>query len=135
LAGWDVALLPFAINESTRFISPTKTPEYLAGGKQVVSTPILDVIRPYGEKGLVWIAETQEEFVRGIDAALEAGEQSSEWMKRVDKHLAQNSWEGTWRKVCRLMVDTLKTSSGMTRTALSNASPTFPVIPTQSRVS
>ena len=53
LAGWDVALMPFARNESTRFISPTKTPEYLAGGRPVVSTPIRDVVRPYGELGLV----------------------------------------------------------------------------------
>jgi len=46
IAGWD-ALLPFARNSSTRFISPTKTPEYLAAGKPVVSTSICDVVRPY----------------------------------------------------------------------------------------
>ena len=51
LAGWDVALLPFARNEATRFISPTKTPEYLAAGRPVVSTSIRDVVRPYGERG------------------------------------------------------------------------------------
>ncbi|MDQ4087578.1 MAG: UDP-galactopyranose mutase, partial [Pseudomonadota bacterium] len=56
LGGWDVALMPFAINESTRFISPTQTPEFLAAGVPVVSTPITDVIRHYGEKGLVEIA-------------------------------------------------------------------------------
>jgi UDP-galactopyranose mutase len=48
LSGWDVALMPFAMNESTQFISPTKTPEYLAGGKPVVSTPVKDVVRTYG---------------------------------------------------------------------------------------
>jgi UDP-galactopyranose mutase len=58
LAGWDVALLLFALNESTKFISPTKTPEYLAAGKPVVSTPIRDVVRPYGDAGLVHIAGT-----------------------------------------------------------------------------
>ena len=58
LAGWDVGFMPFALNESTRFISPTKTPEFLAAGVPVVSTPITDVVRPYGEKGLVEIAET-----------------------------------------------------------------------------
>ena len=57
IAGWDVALLPFARNEATRFISPTKTPEYLAAGKPVVSTSIRDVVRPYGEQGLVRIAD------------------------------------------------------------------------------
>src|SRR3954447_9720194 len=49
LSGWDVALMPFAMNESTQFISPTKTPEYLAGGKPVVSTPVKDVVRTYGD--------------------------------------------------------------------------------------
>ena len=57
VAGWDVALLPFARNEATRFISPTKTPEYMAAGKPVVSTSIRDVVRPYGEQGLVRIAD------------------------------------------------------------------------------
>ena len=41
--------MPFAINEATRFISPTKTPEYLAAGKPVVSTPVTDVVRHYGD--------------------------------------------------------------------------------------
>ena len=63
LAGWDVALLPFARNEATRFISPTKTPEYMAAGKPVVSTSIQDVVRPYGEQGLVRIADDVPAFV------------------------------------------------------------------------
>ena len=70
LAGWDVALMPFARNESTRFISPTKTPEYLAAGRPVVSTPITDVVRSYGEAGLARIAETPEDFVVQCEAAL-----------------------------------------------------------------
>ena len=74
IAGWDVAMLPFALNDSTRFISPTKTPEYLAAGKPVVSTPIRDVVRPYGEMNLVYIARTPEEFVECIEAALAGGE-------------------------------------------------------------
>ncbi|MDQ4061394.1 MAG: glycosyltransferase, partial [Pseudomonadota bacterium] len=49
LAGWDLGFMPFALNESTRYISPTKTPEFLAAGVPVVSTPITDVVRPYGE--------------------------------------------------------------------------------------
>ena len=57
MAGWDVAILPFAHNESTRFISPTKTPEYLAAGKPVVSTSITDVVRPYGIQKMVRIAD------------------------------------------------------------------------------
>ncbi|HLL25537.1 MAG TPA: glycosyltransferase, partial [Kofleriaceae bacterium] len=70
LANWDVAMLPFARNDSTRFISPTKTPEYLAAGKPVVSTSIRDVVRPYGEGGLAWIADTAPEMSEAIDQAL-----------------------------------------------------------------
>lgn len=57
LAHWDVALMPFVLTEATEFISPTKTPEYLAAGLPVVSTPIADVVRPWGEEGLVRIAD------------------------------------------------------------------------------
>lgn len=67
LSGWDIALMPFAMNESTKFISPTKTPEYLAAGKPVISTPIRDVVRPYGEQNLVSIARTAEEFVAAAE--------------------------------------------------------------------
>ncbi len=94
LAGWDVALLPFARNESTRFISPTKTPEYLAAGKPVVSTPIHDVVSGYGDEGLVAIAETPEEFAAAIDRALEP--QTAEWREKVEAKLATNSWDRTW---------------------------------------
>ena len=62
LAEWDVAIMPFALNEATRFISPTKTPEFLAAGKPVISTSITDVVEPYGNKGLVSIADTADEF-------------------------------------------------------------------------
>ena len=58
LAGWDLALMPFALNESTRFISPTKTPEYMACGLPVVSTPIRDVVDTFGRLGSVRIAGT-----------------------------------------------------------------------------
>lgn len=96
LAGWDVALLPFARNESTRFISPTKTPEYLAAGKPVVSTSIRDVVRPYGELGLVQIADTVPEFVAAIDTILQGHAQPEDWLQRVDGFLSQTSWDKTW---------------------------------------
>jgi UDP-galactopyranose mutase len=95
LAGWDVAMIPFAHNESTRFISPTKTPEYLAAGKPVVSTPIIDVIRPYGNKGLVRIAGTPDEFVRVVEEELQRTDRE-EWLEKVDDFLAQSSWNKTW---------------------------------------
>jgi hypothetical protein len=96
LAGWDVAVVPFARNESTRFISPTKTPEYLAAGRRVVSTPIRDVVRPYAEAGLLAVAETAEEFVAAIDAALAAGNGDAEWLAAVDAFLTGSSWDCTW---------------------------------------
>ena len=96
LAGWDAAMLPFAQNESTRFISPTKTPEYLAAGLPVVSTPIRDVVRPYGELGLVSIAETCDEYVAAIDNLLRSGN-SPAWRAEVHRFLDTLSWDRTWR--------------------------------------
>ena len=103
LAGWDVALMPFARNEATRFISPTKTPEYLAGGRPVVSTPIRDVVRPYGESGLVEIAERPEEVVAAVERALDASRRGPEWLARVDEFLSQGSWNHTWQQMCDLI--------------------------------
>jgi UDP-galactopyranose mutase len=101
LAGWDVALLPFARNESTRFISPTKTPEYLAAGKPVVSTSIRDVVRPYGDMGLVHIADAPEDFVRACEAAM--AQERTTWLPRVDAHLATMSWDSTWAHMKALL--------------------------------
>ena len=85
LANWDVAMLPFAQNASTRFISPTKTPEYLAAGRATVSTPIPDVIDPYGLNGLAEIAQDAEEFQRAIERLLKP--RPSDWLERVDAYL------------------------------------------------
>lgn len=106
LANWDVALLPFARNESTRFISPTKTPEYLAAGKPVVSTSIRDVVRPYGEQGLVQIADTVPEFVVAIEAALQL-RQDADWLQRVDEFLSHTSWDQTWADMMQLVMATV----------------------------
>ncbi|THD78258.1 MAG: UDP-galactopyranose mutase [Phenylobacterium sp.] len=99
LAGWDVALMPFAINESTRFISPTKTPEYLAGGRPVVSTPIVDVARHYGDLEAVKIAATAEEFVAACDQALALSRVRGDWLKAVDNALAALSWDETFGRM------------------------------------
>ena len=94
LAGWDVALMPFAINAATRFISPTKTPEYLAAGKPVVSTPIVDVVRHYGALDGVAIARDAAEFVAACEAALALPRQGA-WLDAVDTVLADMSWDRT----------------------------------------
>lgn len=102
LAGWDVAMMPFARNEATRFISPTKTPEYLAGGRPVVSTSIRDVVRPYGEMGLVEIADEPEAFVAAADRLLGASGREG-WLARVDEFLAGGSWNRTWQRMSDLI--------------------------------
>ncbi|XHX81205.1 MAG: glycosyltransferase [Stenomitos frigidus ULC029] len=113
LAGWDVALLPFARNESTRFISPTKTPEYLAAGKPVVSTSIRDVVRPYGEEELVHIADTVPEFVAAIATALDQTQTNDAWLNRVDTFLSQNSWDLTWQAMNNLIETAIVTKQEM----------------------
>ncbi len=94
LAGWDVCLLPFARNDATRFISPTKTLEYMAAELPIVSTPITDVAEPYGD--IVYLGDTPAEFLAACEAALNAGpdEQASRiaGMRRV---LAGTSWDVT----------------------------------------
>jgi len=95
LANWDVAILPFARNASTRYISPTKTPEYLAAGKPVVSTPIQDVVQPYGEMGLVHIATTAEEFAAAIGSSLRSKDPAHG--RRVDEFLSEMSWNKTFK--------------------------------------
>ena len=106
LSGWDVALLPFAMNDSTRFISPTKTPEYLAAGRPVVSSPVRDVVRPYGEEGMVAIAGTPAEFCDAIERALK--DDDPQWRSRVDKYLSTLSWDRTWGDMRTMCEDALR---------------------------
>jgi len=103
LSGWDLAILPFARNEATRFISPTKTPEYLAAGLPVVSTSIRDVIRPYGEEGLVYIADSAEDFVRAGQSAMDGCRKDAAWLKNVDAFLAPRSWDSTAAQMEKLI--------------------------------
>jgi glycosyltransferase involved in cell wall biosynthesis len=97
IAGWDVAMMPFARNEATRFISPTKTPEYLAAGRPVVSTSIRDVVQPYGALGLARIADAPADFIAAVDAAMR--EDAADRRARADALLAQMSWDQTWREM------------------------------------
>ena len=106
LSGWDIAIIPFAINESTRYISPTKTPEYLAGGKPVISTAITDVIDPYQTLGLVHIIQNADEFVRVATAELSITNKS-EWLAQVDEYLGAISWDATWSRMNELMQEVI----------------------------
>lgn len=97
MRGWDAVLMPFALNESTRYISPTKTPEFLAAGLPVVSTPVADVVSEYGSSGLVEIAATAEEAVAKLDVVMRR--ERTAWLERVDAHLQRSSWSETWQKM------------------------------------
>ncbi len=96
LCGWDVALMPFALNDATLFISPTKTPEYLAAGCPVVSTHITDVVRGYGHVRGVFLADGADDFVSACDAALTLSSTGETWLPSVDEVLARSSWDATF---------------------------------------
>ena len=106
LAGWDAALMPFALNEATRFISPTKTPEYLAAGRPVVSTKIADVVRTYGDTPGVFFADDADSFVSGCDAALAIARADTSWLEAVDKMLARSSWDATFKSMAMIVDQT-----------------------------
>ena len=113
-----MALLPFARNKATRFISPTKTPEYMAAGKPVVSTSIRDVVRPYGEQGLVRIADTVDEFVTACHAAL--AEDPVTRLRAADAFLRKTSWDGTWARM-RLLVEEARSGAADSARAVAGA--------------
>jgi UDP-galactopyranose mutase len=96
----DVGLMPFAMNPATRFISPTKTPEYLAAGLPVVSTPIADVVRTYGDLPSVRIAAEPDAFVAACELAL--ADRSADPI--ADDRLAGMSWDATWSAMERLIL-------------------------------
>jgi len=99
LEGWDVCLLPFALNDATRFISPTKTLEYMAAEKPIVSTPIRDVVEPYGE--IVYVAD-REEFPAACERALHAAaEDQLLRLARMRGVLASRSWDATAESMLR----------------------------------
>lgn len=109
LSGWDVALMPFANNPATKFISPTKTPEYLSAGKPVVSTPVADVVRTYNHLESVLIADTVEKFVKACERALELSVDPTSWLADTDSFLALTSWDKTYLSMSSLIKAAIKT--------------------------
>jgi glycosyltransferase involved in cell wall biosynthesis len=93
--------MPFALNESTRFISPTKTPEFLAAGLPVVSTAVPDVVSAYGDAGLVEIGANAAGVIRAI-AQLLVGRRSG-WLADVDARLREESWDSAWASMNALI--------------------------------
>jgi UDP-galactopyranose mutase len=107
-SGWDVAMMPFAHNGATRFISPTKTPEYLAAGCPVVSTSIRDVVRPYGERGFVSIADTVDDFCTAIERNLTESGQAA--VASAASLLRTMSWDRTFEGMQKLIDRTLRSA-------------------------
>jgi glycosyltransferase involved in cell wall biosynthesis len=102
LAGWDVCLMPFVLNDSTKFISPTKVLEYMAAELPIVSTAITDVVTPYGET--VFIARDIAEFILHCEQAVTLNDQVKGVMaKKMRKIIRQTSWEDTVRKMSSLI--------------------------------
>jgi glycosyltransferase involved in cell wall biosynthesis len=112
LAYWDVAFLPFAKNESTRFISPTKTPEYLCAGKPVVSTSIHDVVDPYGKMDLVHIADEVSDFSTAIRKALDQRHDKA-WKSKTEEFLSTNSWDITYYKMKKIILETIEKKNAL----------------------
>ncbi|MGN6703880.1 MAG: FAD-dependent oxidoreductase [Burkholderiaceae bacterium] len=109
LAGWDVCLLPFAMNESTKFISPTKTLEYMAAELPIVSTPVKDVVDLHSD--VVAIAADAPAFIAACEAALLAPrDEQRRRVERMREKLAQTSWEVTARSMHELMRNTQSTN-------------------------
>jgi UDP-galactopyranose mutase len=110
LAGWDVCLLPFARNDATRYISPTKILEYMAAERPIVSTRIADVAEPYGE--IAYLADTPEQFVRACERALAApGPERKQRRARMRTVVAGTSWDATVAAMDRLVTESLSRSA------------------------
>ncbi len=122
VAGWDVCLLPFAMNEATRFISPTKTLEYLAADRPTVSTPIRDVVDSYAH--CVAIAGDTAEFVAACERALNAtpDERERESAARAAV-VAQTSWDRTVEAMAALIEERAAARQGPTMSERAAAAP------------
>jgi UDP-galactopyranose mutase len=106
LAGWDVCLLPFALNESTKFISPTKTLEYMAVELPIVTTPVTDVVDLY--KDIAYVANDADQFIAACEKALlESTEERAGKIERMRAVLAETSWDKTALSMHQLLGEML----------------------------
>ncbi len=117
LAGWNVALIPFLLNESTKYISPTKTPEYLAAGVPVLSSAIVDVVNPYEINKLVQIFNDADSFIlAGENELAKSNAEKRKWLQDVDLFLKEISWDETWRQIRQHINLTLRNKKNSTVT-------------------
>ncbi|HLK68616.1 MAG TPA: FAD-dependent oxidoreductase [Bryobacteraceae bacterium] len=118
LAGWDVCIMPFARNRATEFISPTKTLEFMAARKMIVSTPITDVAEPYGD--IVYLGETTEEFIKACECALNASnEERAAREARMREVLNRTSWDSTVARMDDLITGVARSKHSGARTDVS----------------
>ena len=103
LAGWDVAIMPFAENEATRFISPTKTLEYMAAEKPIISTRVKDVEREYSN--CVHLVSDAEEFVEKVRLILYPEQVESTKVERYEDILNKTSWNATVQRMKEAIVE------------------------------
>jgi glycosyltransferase involved in cell wall biosynthesis len=107
LKGMDITMMPFALNESTKFISPTKTLEYMAANKPIISTPIKDVVRDYSD--LVKIVETPEQFLEAVDYYLkETDDERFTREAMFQSIIEKNSWDMVAYHMKRHMAEALE---------------------------
>jgi UDP-galactopyranose mutase len=106
-----MALIPFEKNDSTKYISPTKTPEYLAAGKPVISSSIVDVVTPYADNGLVYIADNAKEFIAAAEMEIDKTvDDYQRWLTDVDNFLADVSWDSTTDRMMEHIESALRNS-------------------------
>jgi len=106
LKAFSVAIMPFAMNDATKFISPTKTLEYISAGKPIISTPVKDVVRDYSH--CVSIVETAEEFSTALRKILSETEPNLPRRANYCRILERTSWDNTAEKMNLLITKTAK---------------------------
>ncbi len=111
LSGWNAGFMPFALNKATRYISPTKTPEFLSAGVPVVCTSVPDVVHDWNRDGLVEIADGCDAVVSAIEKMLQRPKQP--WLAQVDERLAKQSWTFTWRHMHELIEGFLQSRNAL----------------------
>jgi glycosyltransferase involved in cell wall biosynthesis len=127
--GFDVCLMPFALNEATEYINPTKTLEYMAAGKPIVSTAISDVVHNFTP--VVAVAHSAPEFVAAVREAIESP--NDELISRGLEQARGNSWESIVARMERIIRDAMRTRESRTERPLADRAQPRPRIVARSR--
>lgn len=101
LKAFDIAMMPFALNESTKYISPTKTLEFMAADKPIISTKIKDVVRDY--ENCINLIDTAEEFANTITTILDSDKSMLSKQEGYCKILKNTSWDATAQKMTTII--------------------------------